>query len=104
MGEAIKNTGNELKERWHQKMPRFFRWLMYACALVAGTAFCVNTALITSGAQPHEWWINIYPYMVGIPVGMAFCAKFTCDGGFREKGMETLDKNTGRTILDKDDN
>ena len=98
MSESIKN--NEAVQRWKKKMPKFFRWIMYVCALVSGTALVVNTAMITSGAQPHEWWVDIYPYLIGIPVGMAFCAKFTVDGGMRDKSLEKLDKNTK---LDKDD-
>lgn len=97
MGEKIRRS--ELVERWHKKMPKFFRWLMYLCAFVAGLAFAVNTALSTAGATPHEWWTDIYPYLIGIPVGMGFCCKFTVDGGFRDKSMEHLNKNT---ILDHD--
>ena len=98
MGEAIKNTGNEALKRWHEKMPKFFRWMMYASAFIFGMALAINTSLNMAGAQPHEWWIDIYPYLIGVSVGVMFCAKFTCDGGFREK---TISHNT---ILDKDDN
>lgn len=100
MGEAIKNTGNEAVKRWHSKMPRFFRWMIYACAFVAGLALSVNTAITMGGGTPHEWWNDIYPYLLGVPAGMAFCCKFTVDGGMREKALDNLNKNT---ILDKDD-
>jgi hypothetical protein len=101
MGEQIKQTSNEAVERWHKKMPRFFRWMMYLCGLVVGTAVAVNTFFNSFGIQPHEWWTDILPYLTGVPFGMMFAAKFTCDGGFRDKSMGSLD---GHTILDKDDN
>ena len=84
MGEAIKNTGNEAVKRWHAKMPKFFRWMIYACTFVAGLSLSVNTAITMGGGTPHEWWSDIYPYVLGIPAGIAFCAKFTCDGGYQE--------------------
>ena len=99
MGEEIKNTGSEAIRRWKEKMPKFFRMVMYVCALVSGTALAVNTAILAAGAQPHEWWQEIFPYLIGVPAGMAFAAKFTCDGGFRDKQVENHN-----TILDKDDN
>lgn len=99
MGEQIKKTGNEAVKRWNSKMPKFFRHIMWLCALVSGTALAVNTAITLGGGTPHEWWQDIYPYMLGIPAGMAFVAKFTCDGGFKDKAMENLNKNT---VLDHD--
>jgi len=100
MGEQIKNTGNEIVERWQEKMPKFFRWMMYICAFVAGLALSVNTAITLGGGTTHEWWNDIYPYLLGVPAGAAFCAKFTVDGGMREKALDNLNKNN---ILDKDD-
>ena len=99
MGEVIKKTGNEVVGRWQKKMPKFFRWMMYICAFVAGLALSVNTAITLGGGTTHEWWNDLYPYLLGVPAGAAFCAKFTCDGGFRDKSMDKLNKNT---ILDHD--
>lgn len=99
MGEKIKKTGNEAVRRWQEKMPKFFRWMMCLCALISGTALAVNTAVLAAGAQPHEWWVDVFPYLIGVPAGVMFCAKFTCDGGFRDKTVERHN-----TILDKDDN
>ena len=101
MGESIKRTGNEAVERWHQKMPRFFRIVMYLCAMVVGMTVAVNTAFASFGIQPHDWWTDICPYLIGVPVGVGFCCKFTVEGGFREK---TMDKINNNTLLDKDDN
>lgn len=101
MGEQIKQTGNEAVERWHKKMPSFFRRMIYLCMLVLGTAIAVNTLFKYFDIQPHQWWTDVLPYLTGVPFGMMFAAKFTCDGGFRDKIMGSLDKHT---ILDKDDN
>ena len=101
MGETIKNTGNEAVRRWHEKMPKFFRIVMYLCGMVAGMTVAINTAFASFGITPHEWWTDVCPYLIGIPVGMGFCAKFTVDGGMRDKTMDSLNKNT---VLDRDDN
>lgn len=58
-------------------MPGFFRGICWASALVGGTAFAVNSAIVSGGGQPHQWWQDIYPYLLGIPAGAAFAAKFT---------------------------
>ena len=66
-----------LRQRWNNAMPKFFRVICWSCALVSGTALAVNTAIVAGGGIPHEWWSDIYPYLLGIPAGMAFVAKFT---------------------------
>lgn len=100
MGDVIKKTSSEAVKRWQEKMPKFFRMVMWVCALISGTALAVNTAILAAGAQPHDWWVEIFPYLIGIPAGAAFVSKFTCDGGFREKQSDKIT----RTILDKDNN
>ena len=84
MGENVKQFGNEVSNRWKGKMPKFFKKVMWACGLVSGTALAVNTAIMAAGAQPHEWWVEIFPYLVGIPAGMIAVCKFTVEGGFPE--------------------
>ena len=61
--------------------------------LISGTALAANEAMQLAGATPHEWWADLFPYLVGVPAGMAFVAKFT----------QTYPKSTN-TVLDKDDN
>lgn len=100
MGEVIKQTGNEAVERWHKKMPKFFQRIMWLCILVAGMATTVHVYFTQFGIQPHQWWNDVLPYLTGIPIGMAFLAKFTVDGGYRNKQMDKLNN----TVLDKDDN
>ena len=66
-----------LKRRWLNTMPRFFRNICWTGALISGTALAVNTAIVAGGGTTHAWWDDIYPYLLGIPAGMAFVAKFT---------------------------
>lgn len=66
-----------LKARWTNAMPKFFRTVCWLSALVGGTALAVNTAITSGGGTTHEWWNDIYPYLLGIPAGAAFVAKFT---------------------------
>ena len=100
MGEAIKNTGNEAVRRWHEKMPKFFRWLMTLAIGVITTASAINFGMPALGAEHSEWWPEVYRYIIGICIGVAMASKFTCDGGFREKQSDKV----SNTILDRDDN
>lgn len=100
MGEKIKNTGNEAMERWHQKMPKFFYWLVVIACGIGGTAFAINTAVPALGGQLHEWWTDIYSYVIGGCVGIIFVCKFTVAGGYKEINPDDLPH--GRNILDKD--
>lgn len=88
-----------IRQRWSNTMPKFFKVILWLCALVSGTALAVNTAIVAGGGVPHEWWSNLYPYLLGIPAGAAFVAKFTQTYG---KDGKPVDKND-KTILDKDD-
>ena len=100
MGEHIRHTSNEIKERWTQKMPRFFRQLVVLCICVAGTAFGVNQIMMIGGATPHEWWTDIYPLLLGVPTGMAIVCKLTVAGGYKDIDPDRL--THGNMILDKD--
>lgn len=66
-----------LRQRWTNAMPKFFRWVCYISAFVGGTALAVNTAIVSGGGTTHQWWDDIYPYLLGVPAGAAFVAKFT---------------------------
>lgn len=101
MGEEVKTFRKEATKRWHEKMPRFFYWIVIVAVFVGGLALTVNTAIVTAGGTPHEWWSDIYPYIIGASAGAVFVCKFTVAGGFRNVDP---DKITGHTILDKDDN
>lgn len=101
MGEAIKNAGNELVERWKLKMPRLFYWMTIVAACVLSVAVTIHFTVETAGAQHVEWWSTIYPYIVGVCAGIIAVCKLTVNGGYKK-----IDPNNipGRTILNKDDN
>lgn len=66
-----------LKHRWKNAMPRFFCNICWTGALISGTALAINTAVTAGGGTTPVWWDDIYPYLLGIPAGAAFVAKFT---------------------------
>lgn len=66
-----------LKQRWRNAMPRFFRNICWMGTLISGTALAINTAVAAGGGTTPVWWDDIYPYLLGIPAGAAFVAKFT---------------------------
>lgn len=90
MGKNIIKTKNEAVERWHKKMPRFFRQIVVLCACVALSAFVINTALVISGAEAHLWWRDIYPLLIGVPTGMVIVCKLTVAGGYRDIDPDPL--------------
>ena len=73
----MKKFWNTLSSRWSNAMPKFFSRICWACSLISGTALAVNTRITAGGGITPEWWNDIYPYLLGIPAGMAFAAKFT---------------------------
>lgn len=101
----MKEAGETIVERWRNRMPKFFRILFWVCSLISGTALAVNTAMVAGGATPHEWWTDVYPYLIGIPAGMAFAAKFTQTYSGKPVSYEEHRRaeRAGRTVLDKDD-
>ena len=73
----MKKFWNTLRSRWQNAMPKFFRIICLVGTLISGTALAANTAITAGGGTTHEWWNDVYPYLLGIPAGMAFVAKFT---------------------------
>lgn len=106
-----------VRQRWSNTMPKFFKVILCISALISGTALAVNTAIVAGGGVTHEWWNEVYPYLLGIPAGAAFVAKFTQTYGKdgepvgkkpKEDASGTaVDEDDGKTIahttLDKDD-
>lgn len=100
MGEMIRHTGSEIRERWHMKMPRFFYWLVVIACGIGGTAFAINTGVPALGGTLHEWWGDIYTYTIGTCIGVVFVCKFTVAGGYKEINPDKLTRSN--TVLDKD--
>lgn len=73
----MKDFWKEMKTRWQNAMPRFFKRMMWICGLVSGTALAANEAMTVAGIEPHQWWIDIRPYLIAVPAGAMFACKFT---------------------------
>ena len=88
----MKDFWQTIHDRWRNAMPKFFSRICWVCALISGTALAANTAVQAGGGTTHEWWNELYPYLLGVPAGMAFVAKFTQNydknGEPIRKGME----------------
>lgn len=66
-----------LRTRWKAKTPRIFKWIIKIALSISGVSIAIHSALMTAGANEPEWWMGIYPYLVGVPAGMAAVAKIT---------------------------
>lgn len=86
---------NILLSRWRNAMPKFFKRLCWVCSLISGTALAANEAMQVAGIQPHQWWIDVAPYLIGVPAGMAFAAKFTQTYG---KDGEPVDSTSDSNV------
>ncbi len=91
MGKEVDSFTNTVSKRWKKKMPKFFKGVFWVCSLISGTALAVNSAIQAAGATPHDWWVEIFPYLIGVPAGMAFAAKFTVNGGMNDNNSNTDD-------------
>ena len=100
----IRRLWQTLKHRWKNAMPKFFSRVCWTCALVSGAAVAANTAVMAAGGTTHEWWNDIYPYLVGVPAGAAFVAKFTQQYSGKPIDYDTQRRaeREGRTVLDRD--
>lgn len=73
----MKKVFNIIIERWKAQMPVFFKWIMGIGTSVAAIALAIQMALDSGGATIPEWWVKVYPYLIGIGAGMTASAKFT---------------------------
>lgn len=104
MGEKIRHTGNEIAGRWHQKMPRFFHWVVVLACGIGGMAFAINSGVPALGGTLHEWWTDMYSYLIGGCIGVVFACKFTVAGGYKDidpdkiiQGKPLIDGNNAET-------
>lgn len=100
MGRRFKQTGKEMKRRWMQQMPPFFRRLVKLCASVMVTAFGINEIMIIGKATPHEWWTDIYPLLLAVPFGMMCVCKLTVAGGYKDIDPDKVMQ--GDMMIDRD--
>ena len=75
--KTMKDFWKELRQRWRNAMPQFFKRMMWICGLISGTALAANEAMTVAGIEPHQWWIDIRPYLIAVPAGAMFASKFT---------------------------
>ena len=66
-----------LRNRWRNRMPKFFKRLFKISTAVCGTATAATAAINAAGLQPHEWWLDLAPYIIGTSAGIAFASKLT---------------------------
>ena len=67
----------ELRNRWKSESPLFFKKVMQIGVFISSMSLSMHLAMSSSGENEPTWWINIYPYLIAIPAGMAACAKMT---------------------------
>jgi hypothetical protein len=70
-----------IKDRWNADSPILFKRITNIGCSVSAIAISVNLALSASGANEPHWWVAVFPYLVGIPAGMAAVAKLTKENG-----------------------
>ena len=75
----MKRWIRQVISRWKATTPKFFKGIAVFATCVSVTAISINTALLGAGASAPSWWSDIFPYLVGIPAGMAAVAKLTKD-------------------------
>lgn len=75
--KTMKDFWKEMKTRWQNAMPRFFKRMMWICGLISGTALAAHESMELAHIQPHAWWLDIEPYLVAVPAGAMFACKFT---------------------------
>ena len=78
----------EIKNRWKSKTPIFFKNIVKIGLSISGVALAMHLAVLGAGAEEPQWWIDIYPYIIAIPAGMAATAKLTKDYDIDEKNKE----------------
>ena len=100
MGEQIIRTGSEAVERWHQKMPRFFYWLVVIACGIGGLAFAINNGIPALGGTHSDWWADVYRYILGACIGVVFVCKFTVAGGYKKIDPDKVLR--GGEVVDRD--
>lgn len=80
--------------RWKAKTPLIFKRIIQVCLSISGIAISIHGALAAAGAEEPAWFTFVYPYLVGVPAGMASVAKIT----------QTYDHNGNPVYEDDNDN
>lgn len=75
--DKCNSSWKSIKDRWQATSPLIFRRICNICVGISTVAVAVQTALVAAGANTPQWWTDLFPYLVGIPAGMAAVAKLT---------------------------
>jgi hypothetical protein len=81
----MKKVIMEIRNRWKSETPKFFKGIVKIGLSISGVALAMHLAVIGAGAGEPQWWIDIYPYIIAIPAGMAATAKLTRDYGIDDQ-------------------
>ena len=84
----MKKVIMEIKNRWKSETPKFFKGIVKIGLSISGVALAMHLAVLGAGEEEPQWWVNIYPYIIAIPAGMAATAKLTKDYDIDEKNKE----------------
>lgn len=98
MGKQLRRTGTEIKSRWVQEMPPFFRMIVKLVACIAATAITVNTAVPAFGGTLYEWWGDVYTHILVGSICIIMICKLTVAGGYKDLDPDRLMR--GRNAVD----
>lgn len=68
---------SNIVRRWKATTPKFFKRIVVVGSGISIVAVAIHTAMVAAGAMPPDWWVTVYPYLVGAAAGMAAVAKLT---------------------------
>ena len=103
MFKTIKKNWNGAVARWRAQTPVVFKHVIKIMLGISTISVTIHTALEKSGANEPAWWVMVYPYLVGIPVGAAATAQFTQTYNSKGKPIrKRKPKKDGETIINKD--
>lgn len=110
--KKISEWWREAKARWKARTPKVFKRVQWVCAFISTVALGINTACMFAGAIMPEWWVVVYPYIIGasaaLLAGYQFTRSYGGDGkpimpDVKPKSMRRRRSGEGRTVLDHDD-
>ena len=73
----MKKILKEIRNRWKSETPKFFKNIVKIGLSISGIALAMHLAVLGAGAEEPQWWVDVYPYIIAIPAGMAATAKLT---------------------------
>lgn len=73
----MKTSFKSIVNRWRATTPKFFKNIIVLGSSISIVAIAIHTAMLSASATPPEWWLKVYPYIVGAAAGMAAVAKLT---------------------------